>query len=546
MKLNKPLYTDKIGASVQNEFGGLRHVKQAADGELYDMKNLSADTFPLLQTRARRWSKKLVYDEAVYGFRSCGEYLVWSAGNVTYYGTTPGDSSSFQTSPTEKRYARLNSYTVVLPDKKYFYKHTSGSITTGALELRATTDAGHATFENGTLYDVPAVANTLHIADNKVREHYGDLKVGDFITISGCTGERANNLSANIREIEITGSEVRIRFDENVFTLPGGVTSYKEPAAVTIVRTVPDMDYIFENGNRLWGYKGSTIYASKLGDPFNWNVYEGTATDAWSTPLLSAGDITGACSYNGYPIFFKENSIVKVYGSIPSEFRVSETTAVGVKAGCDLSLAEVDGVLFYLSSAGVCAYTGGVPTVISDDVFVRDWICSGTAGTDSRRYYLSARTKDGEELMLVYDVANRVWHREDDARAVGWGYVDDVLCFMDPNGILWASGPLDIGYKAEETLAWMAEFGDTTVGTTRKKAVSKIEIRAELKGTMTVSLSHDGREWKKAATVTATDKRTVTLPVRPCRADHFRLRLEGDGECTVYSIVTYRYVGSSK
>jgi len=38
----------------------------------------------------------------------------------------------------------------------------------------------------------------------------------------------------------------------------------------------------------------------------------------------------------------------------------------------------------------------------------------------------------------------------------------------------------------------------------------------------------------------------VTVPIRPRRADHFRLKLEGEGACTVYSIATYKYVGSSK
>lgn len=547
MKLRKPVYADKIRAETQNKFGGLRHLPQAEDGDLYDMKNLTAEAYPLLQTRKRRWRKKLVFDQPIYGFSSCDEYLVYSAGGVTYYGTDPGDSSSIGTGETEKRYARLNNYMVVMPDEKYFYKHKSGSIMTGTLALTATASEGYATFRDGTIDGMPATANTIEISDVKAKESYGDLKAGDTVTISGCTDIRDNNLSAVIREIEFSGtSSVELRFYENTFALPEEQTSYKEPGSITITRAAPEMDFVFEHENRLWGYKGSTIYASKLGDPFNWNVFDGTATDAWSTPVLSEGDITGACSYGGYPIFFKENSIIKVYGSIPSEFRVSETTAFGVKEGSALSIAEASGILFYLSPVGVCAYTGTTPTVISAEAFGRDEVKSGVGGSDTRRYFLSAVGQDGSTCMLVYDVDRRLWHREEAPAAVGFGCVGDVLCFMDADGVVWADESLGYGYEEEETLSWMAEFGDSTVGTTRKKTVSKVEIRAEVTGTMTVSISHDGGEWKEVATVTATDKRSVVLPVRPRRSDHFRLRLEGEGECTVYSIATYRSVGSSK
>lgn len=549
MRLSNPVYRDRIQADTQERFGGLRFVKQAEDGELYDMCNLCSDAFPLLQTREKRWSRKLVHDGSpVYGFFAADGRLVWSDNDATHYGTEHGWNAEVGTVAGAKRYARLNQYLVVMPDKKYVYRQTNAmeSLSTGSMEMSATTAEGYATFKNGTLNGVPAVANTISIGDTAAKKNYGALKAGDAVTISGCS-RKANNLTAIIREVEILGSSVvELRFYENTFTLAEGETEFKEPNAVTITRTVPDMDYVFENDNRLWGYKGSTIYASKLGDPFNWNVFDGTATDAWSTPVLSEGEITGACSYGGYPIFFKENSILKVYGSIPAEFRVSETTAAGVKSGCDLSLAEVDGVLFYLSPVGVCAYTGGLPTVVSDNAFPREWILSGVAGTDGRKYYLSAKTDDGDTPLLVYDRANGVWHREEAAPAIGFGNVGDTLCFMDPDGLVWASAKLDDYYTEEEDVPWVAEFADVTVGTTRKKAVSKIEIRADVSGSMTVSIAYDGGAWKKVASMETMTKRSVVIPVRPRRADHFRLRLEGVGACTVYSVATYRYVGSSR
>lgn len=548
MKLRKPVYADKIRAETQNKFGGLRHLPQAEDGDLYDMRNLTADAYPLLQTRKRRFKKDVARGDKVNGFGVLDGHLFWSDSKSTHFEGEAGHGAP--TSDSQKIYSRVNDHIVVMPDKMWIKLHGAGYSTAGELEQVLTVAAGKCGIQNGDLDGIETVGSTIVMRDlamDGVLRLIGTFEEGDAITIQGCTTVPTNNLTAVLREVDFTRTTITLRFDENVFSYPEGQPyGYIEPGEITITRTAPEMDFVFEHENRLWGYKGSTIYASKLGDPFNWNVFDGTATDAWSTPVLSEGDITGACSYGGYPIFFKENSIIKVYGSIPSEFRVSETTAFGVKAGSALSIAEASGVLFYLSTAGVCAYTGTTPTVVSANAFPRDEVESGVGGSDTRRYYLSAITKEGSSSMLVYDVDERVWHREDAPAVVGFGCVGDVFCFMDTTGVVWSTESLGYGYKEEELLPWMAEFGDITNGTTRKKTVSKVEIRAEVKGTMTVYISHDGGEWKAVAIVTETDKRSVVIPVRPRRADHFRLRLEGDGECTVYSIATYRSVGSSK
>ena len=78
--------------------------------------------------------------------------------------------------------------------------------------------------------------------------------------ISGATTHTENNKTAIIREID--GDN--LRFYENTFTISDGGDS----ETLQLSRTVPELDYICENENRLWGCKGDTIYASKLGDIF--------------------------------------------------------------------------------------------------------------------------------------------------------------------------------------------------------------------------------------------------------------------------------------
>lgn len=118
------------------------------------------------------------------------------------------------------------------------------------------------------------------------------------MTIAGAAAHEGNNQTIIIREID--GDY--LRFYENSFTINEG----GDAETLTISRDVPDMDFICENENRLWGCKEDTIYSSKLGDPFNWNVFDGLSTDSYAVNVGSAGDFTACCSYLGYPVFFKE------------------------------------------------------------------------------------------------------------------------------------------------------------------------------------------------------------------------------------------------
>ena len=91
------------------------------------------------------------------------------------------------------------------------------------------------------------------------------FKVGDVVKITGCTSITANNKQATVRGVTSTS----ITFDANTFT------EGSEAAGITIARPMPDIHYICEHENRLWGVGGDAIYASALGDPTNFNVFDG-------------------------------------------------------------------------------------------------------------------------------------------------------------------------------------------------------------------------------------------------------------------------------
>ena len=118
--------------------------------------------------------------------------------------------------------------------------------------------------------------------------------------------------------------------------------SQTEP--ITIKRTVPDMDFYTVSENRLWGCssKNHEIYASKLGSFRNFNCFDGVSSDSCAATIASDGDFTGAITYLGYVMFWKENAVYKVYGNRPSNFQIVEGMLRGVAKGCGKSLCIVN------------------------------------------------------------------------------------------------------------------------------------------------------------------------------------------------------------
>ena len=267
---------------------------------------------------------------------------------------------------------------------------------------------------------------------------------------------------------------------------------------VTAARRVPDMDFVVEQGNRLWGCKYgivdgrpvNEIYASKLGDIFNWNVFDGVATDSFAVDVASTGDFTACCSYLGYPCFFKEEHIYKVYGDKPSNFQVMGSASLGVERGSDESLAIAGETLFYLSRTGIVAWSGGIPQSVSA-AFGTQRFRNGVAGSDGTKYFVSLQDTTGVYQLFAFDTRTNLWHREDSTQAVGWGWNEELYC-LDATGKLWMNGnarSVPQGAVQEALVAWKAEWADfyeyttyssSSTATPEKKGIGKLLLRLEL------------------------------------------------------------------
>lgn len=400
-----------------------------------------------------------------------------------------------------------------------------------------------------------------------------DFNQFDGVTISGLGGTKqtnggfvypviteygTNNTIKNTQLHEIDGSFVIWDKDEiyHNWILVVGILDEECTIInhITIKREMPAMDFVVESQNRLWGCRYgfdnngnvvNEIYASKLGDFKNWQCYMGVSTDSYAATCGTDGRFTGAITHLGYPIFFKENHMHKVYGNYPANYQIQSTACRGVQDGSGDSLAIVNEVLFYKSRNGVCAYDGSLPTEMSSalgDVQYSDAVACGYGN----KYYISMKDRAGEYHLFVYDISKGMWHREDKTQVKFFCNCRNELYYVDSvdNSIktVFGSGTVD-----DEPINWMAETGVIGCSSPDKKYVSRLTVRMLLDiGTQVHFFAQYDScgEWEHLFTMNGTSLRTFSVPVKPKRCDHFRLRIEGKGDAKIYSITKTTEQGS--
>lgn len=519
-------YGDGIRKETQTSFGGYNHVSAAGNGEIYDMTNMTGDELPVLSSRAPRYRvgqagsgvTGVYINDGIFYTDSAGFHARDRDGGLT---SCPGVDAR------EKRFASLGKYVIILPDKKYYDREKKEL---GDIEAEAVRNCR---FVNGSFAGVPAEGNTIQTTGAPF-----PFQPGDAVAISGsAAGE--NNKTAVIREM--SEDKTVLRFYENTFTKDETLR------LLTLRREMPDMDFICEHENRLWGCRGSTLYCCKLGDLFNWNVFDGLSTGSYAADVGSAGDFTGCFAYQGHVLFFKEKHIYRVYGSKPSNFQVVMSAGEGVAAGSGASLAVAGEQLFYLSRAGVMAYSGGVPANISGPLGLTRYR-DAVGGSDGTKYYISMRDEAGAYTLFFYDTRCGLWFTEKDTRVRAFGW-NDAFTFCDGAGDIWCARGEPA--EAEAAPASMVEFGDFTFGGPNRQGITKLQLRMEVAAgaAAVVSILFDSSgEWRPVRTVRGDEtqgrKGSRYLPIIPRRCDHFRIKIECDGPWKLHSLTQEVYVGS--
>lgn len=506
----------------EQAFYGLDHNAFVKSGYFYDMRNMTGDQFPVMAPRKGRVK---VHTIAAPNGLFVRDRLCWVDGtNFVYDGVVKGSVSE----ELPKRFARLGVYVMLWPDKVYYNtaKDEFGRLETEWSGVADITSYDHdaESAEAGAVYEGNAIRGTTPFP----------FEAGEAIFVEGATTE-SNNRSAVIREV--SEDKLMLVFSNNTFTEESPETP------ITLKRKVPDLDYFCENENRLWGCKGNDIYACALGNPFRWNNYEGLATDSYAVSVGTEGEFTGAVSYLGYAVFFKEDAIHKVYGSMPSNYQVMSSAVGGVAKGCADSIANAGETLFYMSRNGIVSYTGGLPAPISAPLGPVAFD-KAVGGSDGRKYYVSLHGDDGWAL-YVYDTRSGMWHKEDETQALWFARQDGVLYLLDAKD----NGVYAIGLSDESGIEWMAETGDYYDNGPDKAGLTRIQVRLEVdtgsEAEVYIQYDSDGT-WRLMKRLYGGTKRSHIFPLVPRRCDHYRLRFKGVGGCRIFSVAREYYRGSER
>ncbi len=334
--------------------------------------------------------------------------------------------------------------------------------------------------------------------------------------------------------------------------------------AMTIERVMPPIDSgkILEVNNRLWACSSANneVYSSKQGDCTNWQAYgEGISTDSYAATVGCEGGFTGIARQNDSVIFFKENWIIKLFGTKPSNFALASYNVPGVEQGSEKSVVWVNGTLFYLSHLGVCQYSpGGQPVVISRYAFGNAKYKNAVAGRHRNKYYISAQNENGEYELFVLDTDTGMWHREDNTQMLSTVTYNNVLYYVDGNTEALMCADRDhniltdtagISSEQEGKFDWNFETGNMYEEMFEKKYISRIQIALRTEeGTRARILAQfkNGGAWFLLRETGYLPRRVCQIPVSVRRADYLRLRVEGSGACLIKGIEIEFSGGSSK
>ena len=574
------LKNEYVNREVTDSFAGYRHRMKIDDGELYDCRNLSSAEYPLLANRKKRG--RVCALSKPQGLLA-KDKLAWVDEGTLYYGGKATKLTGL--SQGEKQLVSMGAYICIFPDKRYY--NTADEKDYGSMEA-SYTSAGAVSYSlckiDGSEYQKPSLAekapenpeNAALWIDSSAEKHVlrqwsaaleewveisqvytklgftsnGEIpklfKVNDGVTIRGAAVEKLNG-AAIICALGGDGEKadyivVAGLLDEAVI---------QEEGYVAIERTVPEMDYVIECRNRLWGCRYgmsegenlNEIYCCALGDFKNWRQYMGLASDSWTASVGSDGAWTGAVNFMGYPTFFKENRIHRVSISAYGAHQISEIVCRGVQKGSEKSIAVVNETLLYKSRGDVCAWQGGFPSSVSEalgDVSYTDAV----AGAVADSYYISMKKAGGSWQLFVYDVKRGLWMKEDELKVDCFAALGDELYALSGNMLYALRGSLG---ELESHVSWMAESGMLYYQYPDRKYLSRYNFRLQMEegAEMDIFIQYDSSGvWERKGRIRFRGTGTVTVPVRPRRCDHMRIRLEGKGEFRLFSIAKILSIGS--
>lgn len=557
-----------------NRFKGYENNLLIDENAFCFTENMGFGSFPALSPRNKRVFFE-VTGERLHGLFS-KESIIYINNGSLYYGGVKVTDMLFPDTSVERRFVSMGARLLIFPDKVYV--NTEDFSDYGSLEAEYVTAGGvslglckgdgelYGDYEVSTAPPEKPVNGDLWL-DTSGKPHIlkqfyenADMwqEIAETYVRINSVGIGKNFelydgiLLSGLSKTDLDGAHI-IRHKGDDFIVVSGVID----KAITIStkvkaeRRVPDMDFVCEFGNRLWGCssENNEIYASKLGDPTNFNSFMGISTDSYAVSVGSDGPFTAAVSYRGYLLFFKENCVHKIYGHNPP-YSVTTSYIRGVQKGSHRSVVCLNETLYYKSVGGICAYEGGVPMCISKDLGDA-YYSKAVAGACFNRYYVCMSDVNEKRHLFTYDEDKALWQREDNIDIREFSNNNCNLYFLMKQGESFRIGLIDgenrygsftgelKGFREEDDFLWFAESGLWGLDLPENKYYSNIIIRAS--GTKGAKLSvwfefDSSKKWVIQSESVFDKTGSLLLPFITPRCDHLRIKIQGKGDVKIYSI----------
>lgn len=469
--------------------------------------------------------------------------------------------------PGLRRLVFLGAWVCVFPDGKFantlklrMGEPMTPAVDCGDMAQFNSCDQGGTLFspcdENGQVLQSPGAASeTPAYVKCAVPGIARGLRPGDVVELSG----RLESNQGGEAEVEALwsgtctlrdawhdpGAADRAEGRNDYLILPGSLPqsyeielTWHDQSFLAVTRAIPELDFVVEAGNRLWGCRCgggvNELYGSKLGDFRNWNAFEGLSTDSYRVARGHDGPYTGAAVLGGCPLFFRADCLEKIYPSAAGDHGVVTVSLEGIEAGSANSAVVIRDRLYYKSAGGVCCYNGTLPVRISRALGDACWH-SAAAGARGGRYYISMLDPAGRAGLFVLDTETGLWYREDEQRFLAAYSLGEKLYLLPQAG----SGLLCVGEAQDSKgVDWWAESGELAPRMAERRYLSRLQLtaRLELGASLRVLLRFDEGPWLRVGELRGSSLRSLTLSVPTRRCQRLRLRLEGSGGMELQSL----------
>lgn len=495
MRIPKLTNTQKSTIFTQ-QFMGYNHNLRTAEGEFYDMKNMSTDHFPVIATRQGEEERIALLGRPNGLWEYAPDTLMAAMGNRLRIGITRDsmgeilpESTQFL-SDSEKSFATIDIYTVIMPDKVIFNSRTnklsrivqsfSNAVYSGqnlimqivpcdiegvsityvesetapedksvywydttlnvykkystSMEQWLQIESPYVKLiprisASDTAYIIPE--DTLDPDAIKAKKELSDF-FGSFMALDTLSYSAEKDATDDKQFFDYVIYGVGKEDDTNFVVL--NMTGVETVSSFTIRTKCPDLDHLIALNNRVWGVSNSTheIFACKLGDPTQWYNYANIASDSYAVSLGFADEVTAGCAYNNYIHFFTEDKIIKIYGDYPSNYQLHTSRTDGVISGGHDTVVQVEGILMYVSPIGVMAYDGSLP-YFRGQKFSPNYLNGKdvVAGRDGTKYCLSVSSDGESDGVYVYDTKYGLWSVGGDQIYRKTANIGSALCFLN-------------------------------------------------------------------------------------------------------------------